>query len=89
MNRAALPRMPSQSSAIGIQAIGAIERSESTIGAKARSIRRKLPMTSPSGMPAAAPMARPIRTRRRLPAAAAGREPSASVRMAAETMPLG
>jgi len=33
MNTAALPRMPSQSSAIGIQAIGAIERTIRDIGA--------------------------------------------------------
>ena len=89
MKSAALPRMPSQSSAIGIQAIGAMERSESTIGDSARLTTGESPITSPSRMPSAPPMTKPMATRCRLPSVASSSEPSPIARIAASATPVG
>jgi hypothetical protein len=69
-NKAALPRTPSHKIAIGIHAIGAIERKPSSTGRNDRSSGRSVPTARPSGMPISAPIEKPIATRCKLPAIA-------------------
>ena len=89
MKMAALPVTPSQRTAIGIQAMGAMERSESTIGDIARSNSREVPSSSPKATPNTTAKQKAKRTRVRLCETAMSSVPSAAIRMNESRTPAG
>ena len=89
MKMAALPVTPSQRTAIGIQAIGAMERSESMIGDIARSTSRDVPSNKPNATPNTTAKQKASRTRVRLWETAIASVPSATMRTQDSRTPTG